>query len=205
MSRFFRPLRQTLPFRRPILTTSLLLPTYFTYSLLTSSPPSDASIDAEALYFSPSNPLRMESQVEGTLDRPSTMWTPPSREEMLRKLGAPAPASDAEHDGKGGKSGVDSEGAKADKSSSLQRAGSQDPSSTTSSREPPTSQRGLKGAPAGSGDSEKDDGEFDLLIVGGGATGAGVALDAAARGLKVGMVERDDFSSGAFSRRALAS
>jgi hypothetical protein len=38
--------------------------------------------------------------------------------------------------------------------------------------------------------------EFDLLIVGGGATGSGIALDAAARGLKVGLVERDDFSSG---------
>ena len=38
--------------------------------------------------------------------------------------------------------------------------------------------------------------EFDLLIVGGGATGAGVAVDAASRGLKVALVERDDFSSG---------
>lgn len=42
----------------------------------------------------------------------------------------------------------------------------------------------------------KEEKEFDLLIVGGGATGAGVALDAASRGLKVGLVERDDFSSG---------
>jgi hypothetical protein len=40
-------------------------------------------------------------------------------------------------------------------------------------------------------------GEFDVLIVGGGATGAGVAVDAATRGLKVALVERDDFSSGA--------
>jgi glycerol-3-phosphate dehydrogenase len=38
--------------------------------------------------------------------------------------------------------------------------------------------------------------EFDLLIVGGGATGAGVALDAATRGLNVALVEREDFSSG---------
>jgi glycerol-3-phosphate dehydrogenase len=38
--------------------------------------------------------------------------------------------------------------------------------------------------------------EFDLLIVGGGATGAGVAVDAASRGLRVALVERDDFSSG---------
>ena len=39
--------------------------------------------------------------------------------------------------------------------------------------------------------------EFDLLIVGGGATGAGVAVDAASRGLRVALVERSDFSSGA--------
>ncbi|KAH9924699.1 uncharacterized protein BXZ73DRAFT_103540 [Epithele typhae] len=37
--------------------------------------------------------------------------------------------------------------------------------------------------------------EFDLLVVGGGATGAGVAVDAASRGLKVALVEMDDFSS----------
>jgi glycerol-3-phosphate dehydrogenase len=43
-------------------------------------------------------------------------------------------------------------------------------------------------------DSEAD--VFDLLIIGGGATGAGCAVDAATRGLKVAMVERDDFSSG---------
>jgi glycerol-3-phosphate dehydrogenase len=43
---------------------------------------------------------------------------------------------------------------------------------------------------------EDDDDVFDLLIIGGGATGAGVAVDAASRGLKVALVERDDFSSG---------
>ena len=41
--------------------------------------------------------------------------------------------------------------------------------------------------------------EYDLLIVGGGATGAGCAVDAASRGLKVALVERDDFSSGTSS------
>jgi NADPH-dependent 2,4-dienoyl-CoA reductase/sulfur reductase-like enzyme len=46
---------------------------------------------------------------------------------------------------------------------------------------------------SGSGD---DHARLDLLIVGGGATGAGVAVDAASRGLKVALVERDDFSSG---------
>jgi glycerol-3-phosphate dehydrogenase len=42
--------------------------------------------------------------------------------------------------------------------------------------------------------------EYDLVIIGGGATGAGIALDAASRGLKVACVERDDFSSGTSSK-----
>jgi FAD dependent oxidoreductase len=42
--------------------------------------------------------------------------------------------------------------------------------------------------------------KFDVLIIGGGATGAGAALDAASRGLKVALVERDDFSCGTSSR-----
>jgi glycerol-3-phosphate dehydrogenase len=46
----------------------------------------------------------------------------------------------------------------------------------------------------------KDESVYDLLIIGGGATGAGVALDAATRGLKVAVVERDDFSSGTSSK-----
>lgn len=37
---------------------------------------------------------------------------------------------------------------------------------------------------------------FDLLVVGGGITGAGIAQDAAHRGLKVALVEKDDFASG---------
>jgi glycerol-3-phosphate dehydrogenase len=41
---------------------------------------------------------------------------------------------------------------------------------------------------------------FDLLVVGGGITGAGVALDAASRGLKVALVEKDDFASGTSSK-----
>jgi len=42
--------------------------------------------------------------------------------------------------------------------------------------------------------------EFDVLVIGGGATGAGCALDSISRGLKTAMVERDDFSSGTSSR-----
>ncbi|ACB94031.1 glycerol-3-phosphate dehydrogenase/oxidase [Beijerinckia indica] len=41
---------------------------------------------------------------------------------------------------------------------------------------------------------------FDLLVVGGGATGCGVALDAASRGLKVALVERNDFAEGTSSK-----
>lgn len=41
---------------------------------------------------------------------------------------------------------------------------------------------------------------FDLAVVGGGATGLGVALDAAARGLKVVLVESHDFAQGTSSR-----
>lgn len=42
--------------------------------------------------------------------------------------------------------------------------------------------------------------EYDLLVIGAGATGSGIALDAATRGLKVAIVERDDFSSGTSSK-----
>ena len=41
---------------------------------------------------------------------------------------------------------------------------------------------------------------FDLLVVGGGATGAGIAREAALRGLTVALVERGDFGSGTSSR-----
>jgi len=41
---------------------------------------------------------------------------------------------------------------------------------------------------------------FDLVVVGGGITGAGVALDAASRGYSVALVERADFASGTSSR-----
>ena len=74
------------------------------------------------------------------------------------------------------------------------------PASTRESRRPPPSwlppgrEQNLDVLKAsGSGD---DHTKLDLLIVGGGATGAGVAVDAASRGLKVALVERDDFSSG---------
>lgn len=42
--------------------------------------------------------------------------------------------------------------------------------------------------------------QLDVLIIGGGITGAGIALDAASRGLKTGLVEMQDFSAGTSSR-----
>jgi len=44
------------------------------------------------------------------------------------------------------------------------------------------------------------DGPLDVLVVGGGIVGSGAALDAATRGLRVGLVERDDLAVGTSSR-----
>ncbi|MDZ7824945.1 MAG: FAD-dependent oxidoreductase [Gammaproteobacteria bacterium] len=43
-------------------------------------------------------------------------------------------------------------------------------------------------------------GTFDLLVIGGGITGAGVARDAALRGLSVALVEAEDFAAGTSNR-----
>ncbi|KAK2463775.1 hypothetical protein APHAL10511_004213 [Amanita phalloides] len=81
------------------------------------------------------------------------------------------------------------------------------PLSTLETRRPPPpwtppSRKEMLDALKASGASDKRDGEeeFDILIVGGGATGAGIAVDAASRGLKVALVERDDFSAGTSSK-----
>ena len=44
------------------------------------------------------------------------------------------------------------------------------------------------------------DERFDVLVIGGGITGCGVALDAASRGLNTALVERDDFAAGTSSK-----
>ncbi len=41
---------------------------------------------------------------------------------------------------------------------------------------------------------------FDIVVIGGGITGAGVALDASSRGYSVALVEQADFASGTSSR-----
>ncbi|KAJ3228066.1 mitochondrial glycerol-3-phosphate dehydrogenase [Chytriomyces hyalinus] len=90
---------------------------------------------------------------------PAQLWAPPSRDEMLRRLGCP-----------------------------------ETPTLPVSKSWFSSSASASKAAPA------EEEPEFDLLICGGGATGVGCALDAATRGLKVALVERDDFSSGTSSR-----
>jgi len=42
--------------------------------------------------------------------------------------------------------------------------------------------------------------ELDVLVIGGGITGAGIALDATTRGMNTGLVEMQDFSAGTSSR-----
>ena len=44
------------------------------------------------------------------------------------------------------------------------------------------------------------DAEFDFVVIGGGATGLGIAVDAAARGYRVALLERHDFAKGTSSR-----
>ena len=46
----------------------------------------------------------------------------------------------------------------------------------------------------------KQNGHFDLLIIGGGATGCGIAVDAASRGLKVALIDKADLAEGTSSR-----
>ncbi len=44
------------------------------------------------------------------------------------------------------------------------------------------------------------DTHYDLIIIGGCVTGAGIALDAASRGLKTALFEKNDFASGTSSK-----
>src|SRR5690625_7764975 len=46
----------------------------------------------------------------------------------------------------------------------------------------------------------KEEPEWDLLVIGGGSSGLGIAVDAASRGLKTLLVEQADFSKGTSSR-----
>ena len=58
----------------------------------------------------------------------------------------------------------------------------------------------IGGAEGAATPTTEDNETYDLLIIGGGATGSGIALDAVTRGLRVALVERDDFGSGTSSK-----
>lgn len=47
---------------------------------------------------------------------------------------------------------------------------------------------------------QDENSQYDILVIGGGASGAGVALEAASRGLKCAVIEKYDFASGTSSR-----
>lgn len=46
----------------------------------------------------------------------------------------------------------------------------------------------------------KDNSNYDVVVIGGGASGAGVALDASTRGLRTLVIEKEDFGSGTSSK-----
>ncbi|MDF2836091.1 MAG: glycerol-3-phosphate dehydrogenase [Paenibacillus sp.] len=63
-----------------------------------------------------------------------------------------------------------------------------------------TAGKGFGAADRGSMLNAMTAGQLDVLVIGGGITGAGIALDAASRGLTVGVVEMQDFAAGTSSR-----
>ncbi|WFD32763.1 glycerol-3-phosphate dehydrogenase [Malassezia sp. CBS 17886] len=109
--------------------------------------------------------------------RPSQLWSPPTRAQMVEALKESSPY------------GLRADGSLTVKKSLLLPERKAVGSSPSPEVEHAYEQPG----------ATHNDG-FDLLIVGGGATGAGVAMDAATRGLKVAVVERDDFGSGTSSK-----
>ncbi|KAK0553510.1 mitochondrial glycerol-3-phosphate dehydrogenase [Tilletia horrida] len=149
-----------------------------TFVLLGSAAAASAAVTVYTL--AASSPL--EADAASKLDiRPHPLWSPPSRAQMLAALKANSAANLRPRSSRltapGGESGL--------------QVLAQSGSGTAPAPNTPLS-------PA---DPLTDDGQgFDLLIVGGGATGAGVAVDAASRGLNVAMVERDDFGAGTSSK-----
>ena len=98
---------------------------------------------------------------------PSKFWSPPTREQMMNAL-KESSAEGLRHDG-----------------TSEMRKSLLKPQREASGSSPSPEVDHLTRSP-------EDESGFDLLVVGGGATGAGVAMDAATRGLRVALVERDD-------------
>ncbi|KAF5335414.1 hypothetical protein D9611_011691 [Ephemerocybe angulata] len=113
--------------------------------------------------------------------RPPPPWTPPSRADMLRELKA-----SGEPKASGGELQASGEG-------EIRELKDGELKEDSGESKEGSIKTGLTAA-------EAEEEIFDLLIIGGGATGAGVAVDAASRGLKVALVERDDFSAGTSSK-----
>jgi glycerol-3-phosphate dehydrogenase len=107
-----------------------------------------------------------------TQRRPGPLWSPPTRKQMLDHLKSSGRSIQSSQSSGGGGGG----------GSGIELVTSPDSKPLAVKKE------------------DQDEGIFDLLVVGGGATGTGVAVDAASRGLKVACVERDDFSSGTSSK-----
>ncbi len=106
----------------------------------------------EQIYGSPSDDPRQL--------KPTSLWTPPSRMQMLEALRA---------------------------SKALPRESGD------------LATANYSGTSTEVGEGSNGEG-YDLLVIGGGATGVGTALDAASRGLKVAVVEREDWASGTSSK-----
>ncbi|KAE8220174.1 hypothetical protein CF319_g6263 [Tilletia indica] len=126
--------------------------------------------------------LEADASAQQKLDiRPHPLWSPPSRAQMIAALKANSAANLKPRSSRlsqpGYASGLD--------------VIAQEGSGTSPAPNTPL-------APAND-NTDAEEG-FDLLIVGGGATGTGVAVDAATRGLNVAMVERDDFGAGTSSK-----
>jgi len=116
--------------------------------------------------------------------RPHPLWSPPTRAQMIAALKESSAKSLRPRANRANKDNT-----------SLQKKETESTSST-----PSPAAREDSGGEAMSRDGDEDGQGFDLLIVGGGATGTGVAVDAATRGLSVAMVEKDDFGAGTSSK-----
>lgn len=114
--------------------------------------------------------------------RPHPLWSPPTRAQMIAALKASSAAS------------LRPDAARVSEDNQSLAAPAKDAKGST----PSPAARADSGGEAVGRDGNEDGEGFDLLIVGGGATGAGVAVDATTRGLSVAMVERDDFGAGAW-------
>lgn len=127
--------------------------------------------------------LQAEESVLGDV-RPHPLWSPPTRAQMIAALKESS-----------GKSLRPQASRTYEDNTSLERLQIEAKSSTPS----PSARANAAGEVVMRDGDEEGEG-FDLLIVGGGATGTGVAVDAATRGLSVAMVEKDDFGAGTSSK-----